>query len=87
MDISALTMTEFISELTTYTELANDEWQESVDLLCQVVRYNYCYTDETNTALENELRLTLQYCRDNAVISEEEHTETYTRTVKTLRWE
>lgn len=80
-----LTKCEVVNELRTYTALVSDEWQEATDILCSAVRYDWLYSDEFAAALEKELRDSLQYCRENATIVEEEITETYTR--KSIDWE
>ena len=84
-DDTHLTLREVVDELRTYTALVSDEWQESVDILCNAARYPYCYSDEFNGLLEKVLRVALQDCRDNAIIVEEVFTETYTK--KTIEWD
>lgn len=83
-NINKMTAEEISDELRQYTELASDEWQESVDRLCSLVGYEYTYGESFNKALLIELRSQLKYIRKAAKI--EEVTETQTYTTKKLIW-
>lgn len=86
MDIATLPLRGLVDQLRTYSELANDEWQEAMEALCHLARYEYLLSDEFVISLTEEIRNNLQNCIDNAVITEEEVTETFTRKIKTLDW-
>lgn len=86
IDITNLPLRGLVNQLRTYTELSNDEWQEAMDALCDLARYEYLLSDDFVAMLTDEIRDNLQNCLDNAEIIEEEVTETYTRKVRTLEW-
>lgn len=85
--IDDLSINEVCQELEEYTALSGDEWQEGVDALINIHRYSYVFGDTFKNQIEEELRVQLDFVRNNARIVEVTKEETKTVTYKQVEWD